>query len=150
MDANSGFINRSIILKESEIGIIKDIGVNSEVIFESFQIAISIRRSLKHKIIYRIIEFEDYIIVVAGTKCKICSNVFNKKILSIGINGLEKIKGFLKGEIEIPIYIKIYGSTVSLKVSERTRAADLCNLITGWMSIEIKAISITIYLMCEY
>jgi hypothetical protein len=52
MDANSGFINRSIILKESEIGIIKDIGVNSEVIFESFQIAISIRRSLNRKIIY--------------------------------------------------------------------------------------------------
>jgi hypothetical protein len=94
LNNNSGFTNRRMTLKESEIGVVKEMRLNSEVMFKSFQVAISIRKSLSSLIIHRIIDFEDHIIIIAGMECKFYSDVFNKKFLSIGTNKMEGIKGF--------------------------------------------------------
>jgi hypothetical protein len=49
-----------------------------------------------------------------------------KKILKAGINRVEKVAGFLKGEA-ITIHLKIYGTVIDINLEGRTRATVIYN-----------------------
>jgi hypothetical protein len=117
---------------------------------KSFQVIISIQKSLKSSVINKVLVFEEHIIVLSEVKCKLCSKMFNKNFLVRGVNRLNKIEGSLKGGAIIQIYFAIYGSIIILKIAGKTNAVDLYNLVAGCMNAEVRAISIIICVTGEY
>jgi hypothetical protein len=57
---------------------------------------------------------------------------------------LEKKIGYFKGGNIIPIYFKIYGSIIELRVTHNTSVKNLYNLIGGWVNIDPRSLSINI------